>query len=196
MNRHVDTFMVRVGSSTYNNGGVAHSIAKTIIHPAFNASDRSYDISTVQTMDEIVFNSYTKPIALATTNKESGLAYVTGWGIVGVSSLINIVKEFLIYSICSNITRHYHWPSMHCICNFSQQLLLTTWSASSCTKLMVLKNVFMTITFARRTSNEREFVPVTMVVLWLLAMSWSESRHGQLPVRLANLMYIYVCSPS
>lgn len=85
----------RVGSNIHNNGGVVHFIAHIRVHYQFNANTRANDISTIQTIQPIVFNWQAQPIALPTTIYGIANGVVSGWGKTFVNQQPTSVPQVL-----------------------------------------------------------------------------------------------------
>lgn len=71
---------VRVGSIQIGVGGVAHQAFQIRIHPQFNDNNRANDISTIQTVQLIIFNAHVQPITLPTTVHGIANSVISGWG--------------------------------------------------------------------------------------------------------------------
>ena len=77
-----------VGSVLNNPIGKTHKIAKIVNHQNYDSENIVNDISLLQTVDEIIFGDFVKPVPL-TANTVGGneLAVLTGWGQLNVSIL-------------------------------------------------------------------------------------------------------------
>ncbi|XP_035783470.1 chymotrypsin-2-like [Anopheles albimanus] len=72
---------VYVGSVARSSGGVYHSSMRIVNHPTYNSNTLENDISLIETVEPIVFNANTQPIALGSSFILSGTgATISGWG--------------------------------------------------------------------------------------------------------------------
>lgn len=105
VNRTAASYVARVGTNVYNQGGAVYGISKFVAHPAFNAAVRSYDVALIQTKTNIIYNAYTKSITLAKSIKPAGSAATTaGWGYLNVSltaAVVCVLFSLLIFFVCS-----------------------------------------------------------------------------------------------
>lgn len=72
----------RVGTNTYNKGGVKYDIYRSIAHDGYDPRSRVHDIALVQLRGLIRWNSQTAAIALSDiADAEAGVAVkLAGWG--------------------------------------------------------------------------------------------------------------------
>ncbi|XP_035783469.1 chymotrypsin-2-like isoform X2 [Anopheles albimanus] len=72
---------VYVGSVARSSGGVYYSSMRIVNHPTYNPGTVENDISLIETVEPIVFNANTQPIALGSSFILSGTgATISGWG--------------------------------------------------------------------------------------------------------------------
>ncbi|XP_050070919.1 chymotrypsin-2-like [Anopheles maculipalpis] len=72
---------VYVGSVKLASGGIYHRTMRVVNHPLYDPDTIENDISLIQTVQPIVFNEDTQPIALPSTNLLAGTgATISGWG--------------------------------------------------------------------------------------------------------------------
>lgn len=86
MGRNRSFLKVRIGTNNVQDvNGALLEVAQIRIHPKFNPITRLNDISTLQTVQIIIFNQYIRPIALTSLYYRVRGAIVSGWGQVLVS---------------------------------------------------------------------------------------------------------------
>lgn len=79
---------IRLNTNIHNSGGISHAVAQIRVHNQFNYASRSNDISSVQTVNTIVFTPEAQPVAISAIPMGPGnSAVITGWGHLDVSAL-------------------------------------------------------------------------------------------------------------
>lgn len=79
----VGQLKVRIGSSTWDQGGDLIDAAQIIIHPQYNANTLTYDFSLINLAQHVTFSSIARPIGLVSTNFQilaGAVGTVSGWG--------------------------------------------------------------------------------------------------------------------
>ncbi|XP_041784453.1 chymotrypsin-2-like [Anopheles merus] len=84
-----------VGAIFLNGGGIAHSTARIVNHPNYNANTLANDVSLVQTATFITYTAAVQPIALGTNFVTGGGAVASGWGQLGANVGIPNHLQFL-----------------------------------------------------------------------------------------------------
>ncbi|CAG9581688.1 unnamed protein product [Danaus chrysippus] len=80
----VNTWRVRVGSSTSSSGGVVHILSRIIVHPLYNTRTSDNDIGLLHVSTPFAMNSNVKPGTIAGANfylPDNKLVEAIGWGL-------------------------------------------------------------------------------------------------------------------
>lgn len=74
---------IRVGSSSYSEGGVIHEVKRVIQNSRYNENTTDYDFALLELKQSIEFNDYAQSIKLSRMKdrvKDGTVVLVTGWG--------------------------------------------------------------------------------------------------------------------
>ncbi|XP_022921276.2 trypsin-7-like [Onthophagus taurus] len=98
-----ESLSVRVGSTSYRDGGKIIQIQKIIQHPSYDNSVIDYDVSILELKDELEFNENVQAIKLAENDVgPNHFAVVSGWGTLKENGKLPSELQQVFVPILSN----------------------------------------------------------------------------------------------